>query len=75
MSEKNHNHHLLEGQDHITVHHEHKPYWKRVHHTWSFWIFLFLMLAAMIYYMLSGNLSRWPYYIQPQQAPSSAVGK
>jgi H+/Cl- antiporter ClcA len=31
---------------------------------------LFLMLAAMIYYILSGNLSRWPYYIQPQQAPS-----
>jgi H+/Cl- antiporter ClcA len=31
---------------------------------------LFLMLAAMIYYILSGNLSRWPYYIQPQHAPS-----
>jgi hypothetical protein len=30
---------------------------------------LFLMLAAMIYYILSGNLSRRPY-IQPQQTPS-----
>jgi len=52
-----------------------KPYWKQIHHTWSFWIFLFLMLAAMVYYTLSGNLLRWPYYIQPQQTPSDTVGK
>ena len=55
-------------------HNHHRPYWKRIHHTWSFWVFLFLMLAAIIYYMLSDNLSLRPR-IQPQQAPSGAVGK
>jgi flagellar biosynthesis/type III secretory pathway M-ring protein FliF/YscJ len=69
MSENGHNHHRQEREEHNKNHHDHKPYWKRIHHTWSFWVFLFLMLAAMIYYILSGNLSRRPY-IQPQQTPS-----
>ena len=70
MNENIHNHHRQEREEHNKKHYDDKPYWKRIHHTWSFWVFLFLMLAAMIYYTLSGNLSRWPYYIQPQQAPS-----
>jgi hypothetical protein len=53
MSENTHNHQLHEGQDHITVHHEHKPYWKRVHHSWIFWIFLFLMFIGIVYYIMS----------------------
>src|ERR1035441_5019093 len=28
-------------------HHEHRPYWKRAHHDWRFWVALVLMLAAM----------------------------
>jgi len=69
MSEKNHNHHLLEGQDHITVHHEHKPYWKRVHHTWSFWIFLVLMFGAIIYYIISVDFAFAPHrqFKQPSE--------
>jgi hypothetical protein len=42
------------------VHHEHRPYWKRMHHTWSFWIFLFLMLAGITYYIISLNFSLAP---------------
>lgn len=67
MSENKHDRHRQERQEHNKKHHDDKPYWKRIHHTWSFWVFLFLMLAAMIYYTLSGNLLRQPYYIQPQQ--------
>jgi hypothetical protein len=69
MSENKHDHHRQEREEHNKKHYDDKPYWKRIHHTWSFWIFLFLMLAAIIYYMLSDNLSLRPR-IQPQQAPS-----
>jgi hypothetical protein len=74
MNENGQNHHRQEREEHNKEHHNPNPYWKRIHHTWSFWVFLFLMLAAIIYYMLSDNLSLRPR-IQPQQAPSGAVGK
>jgi flagellar biosynthesis/type III secretory pathway M-ring protein FliF/YscJ len=74
MSENGHNHHRQEREEHNKKHYDDKPYWKRIHHTWSFWVFLFLMLAAMIYYTLSYNLALRPR-IQPQQPPSGAVGK
>jgi hypothetical protein len=60
MSKNDHNNNPEEGQDYILVHHEHRPYWKRMHHTWSFWIFLFLMLAAITYYIVSVNFSLAP---------------
>ena len=74
MNENGQNHHRQEREEHNKEHQDHRPYWKRIHHTWSFWVFLFLMLAAIIYYMLSDNLSLRPR-IQPQQSPSGAVGK
>ncbi len=37
---KNSSNHDL--QDHIEPEHNHSPRWKRVHHTWWFWIFLVL---------------------------------
>ena len=74
MNENGHNHHRQEREEHNRKHHNDKPYWKRIHQTWSFRVFLVLMLAAIIYYMLSDNLSRRPY-IQPQQSPSDTVGK
>jgi hypothetical protein len=60
MSKNHHNNNPEEGQDYILVHHEHRPYWKRMHHTWSFWIFLFLMLACITYYIVSVNFSLAP---------------
>ncbi|MCE5339500.1 MAG: hypothetical protein LLF92_00030 [Planctomycetaceae bacterium] len=69
MKGNEHDLHRQEEQDHNKKHHDDKPYWKRIHHTWSFWIFLVLMLAAITYYALSDNLSLRPR-IQPQQAPS-----
>jgi hypothetical protein len=37
-----------------------KPYWKGIHRTWGFWIFLFLMFVAIIYYIVSINFSLAP---------------
>jgi hypothetical protein len=37
-----------------------KPYWKGIHRTWGFWIFLFLMFVATIYYIVSINFSLAP---------------
>jgi hypothetical protein len=60
MNKNEYNHQLLEGQDHIKVHQEHKPYWKQVHHSWIFWAFLFLMFVGIIYYIMSVDFSFAP---------------
>lgn len=49
MSENEQNQH----QDQIMPQQTHQPRWKRIHHTWSFWIFLFLMFVAIMYYIVS----------------------
>jgi flagellar biosynthesis/type III secretory pathway M-ring protein FliF/YscJ len=53
MNENGHNQYQEETQDHIMPQHDHRPHWKRIHHTWSFWIFLFLMFVAILYYIIS----------------------
>jgi hypothetical protein len=62
---------IVEGQHHNhgnegsegprVVHHEPRPYWKRAHHDWRFWLGLVLMLAAISIYVLSENLSFLPH--------------
>jgi len=49
---------------------EHRPYWKRAHHDWRFWVALVLMLAAMLIYMMTDDLSIVPS-IHTRAAPSS----
>ena len=34
--------------------------WKRVHHSWIFWIFLFLMFVGIIYYIMSVDFAFAP---------------
>jgi hypothetical protein len=41
-------------------HNHHRPYWKRIHHTWYFWVFLFLMFAGIIYYIMSVDFAFAP---------------
>jgi hypothetical protein len=60
MSKNENNNNQDVGQDYILVHHERRPYWKRIHHTWSFWIFLFLMFAGITYYIISISFSLAP---------------
>jgi hypothetical protein len=60
MSENEQNNHLQEVNDHITVVHDHKPYWTRIHYSWIFWVFLFLMFASIIYYIISVDFAFAP---------------
>jgi len=61
MNENEHNNHQQEELNHANGFHDHKPYWKQIHHTWGFWIFLFLMLAAIIYYVMSVDFAFAPH--------------
>ncbi len=40
-------------QDHFTGHHLIKGGWKRIHHSWVFWVFFILTLVAITYYITS----------------------
>lgn len=53
MNENETNPQLKEVEDTISVHHDRQPYWKNLHHSWIFWLFLFLMLAGIVYYIMS----------------------
>lgn len=54
-------HNQEETQDTILPQRGKRPHWKRIHHTWSFWIFLFLMLAAIFYYISSVDFAFAPH--------------
>ncbi|MGA2296765.1 MAG: hypothetical protein ABSG15_04365 [FCB group bacterium] len=60
MNENEHTHNLLEMQEKEEAKHDHKPYWKRVHHSWIFWIFLVLTLLAILYYTMTDDFSFAP---------------
>ena len=34
-----------------------KPYWKRIHHSWIFLVFLILMLVGIMYYVMTVDFS------------------
>ena len=50
------------------------PYWRRIYHHWYFWVGMFLMLVAIVNYVMTEDLS-WLPRNQPQQPLSSADGK
>ena len=54
-------------------HHEHHPYWKRAHRDWRFWVALALMLAAMLIYVMTDDLSIVPH-IRTRPAQSGTAG-
>ena len=60
MNENGNNHEPQEGQNYIVIQQDHRPRWKRIHHTWSFWIFLFLMFVAILYYIVSVDFAFAP---------------
>ncbi|MEI6853087.1 MAG: hypothetical protein WCL06_09600 [Bacteroidota bacterium] len=47
-------------QDHLTGHHLRKGSWRRIHHSWIFWVFLILMLGAISYYISSVDFAFAP---------------
>ena len=54
-------------------HPEHRPYWKRAHHDWKFWVALVLMLTAMMVYVMTDDLAFVPR-IHSGHAQSSTTG-
>jgi hypothetical protein len=74
MSETKHSHRQYAGSDPDSFHQGQRPYWKRAHRDWKFWVALSLMLAAMVIYVMSENLA-WRPRSQAQQSQSGAVGK
>jgi hypothetical protein len=50
-------HHLQEVHDHSNDQHGPWHRLKRIHHSWIFWIFVLLMLAAIIFYIMSDGFS------------------
>ena len=54
------------------IHHSEPPCWRRAHRDWRIWIFVILMLAAMVIYLLTGNL-RWQFHGPPQPLMPIAV--
>ena len=54
---------------HINRGKERIPYWKRAHHDWKFWIAILLMLAAMVMYVKTNDLSVRPHNKIQQRVP------
>ena len=52
--------HKPDIQHEILPEREKRPRLKRIHHTWAFWIFLFLMFVGIIYYIMSVDFAFAP---------------
>lgn len=74
MKQTKHRNHGNEGMERDRVHHNNRPYWKRAHHDWRFWVGLVLMFVAITIYVMSDNLALLPS-AQPQQPTPSAIAK
>jgi hypothetical protein len=78
MNKSNYGHHGNEGPDPGSVRHDahrdQRPYWKRAHHNWFFWVGMVFVFAAITIYVMSDDLSLLPRG-RPRQPPSGAVGK
>ena len=74
MSENKRSHRHHGEHDHNSDYQAQRPYWTRAHHDWKFWVALFLMLAAMVIYVMSEDLAFRPRH-RPQQPLSDAVGR
>jgi hypothetical protein len=58
------------------IDHGHPPYWRRAHRDWRIWCCVIVMLAAMLVYLMTGDL-RWRIHgqsPQPQQPISAPAG-
>jgi hypothetical protein len=49
------------------INHGHPPYWRRAHRDWRIWFCVIVMLAAMVVYLMTGDL-RWRLNGQPRQS-------
>ena len=67
MNENGQEQNLQEVIDTIKYHPKHKPYWKRIHHTWWFWVGVIMMFTAILYYVVSVDFAFAPRKQTKQQ--------
>jgi len=60
MNKDGHDTPRQDWQDHFTGHHLNKGRWSRIHHSWIFWVFFVLTLAAITYYITSVDFAFAP---------------
>ena len=53
-------------------HPPHGPRWKGMHHSPFFWVAVVFIMAAMVTYIMTGNLSFWPGREPQQSVPAVA---
>jgi hypothetical protein len=72
MSESNYGTHGNEGAvpEHVHI----RPYWKRMHRSWPFWMGMVLVTAAITMYVMSDNLALVPRS-HPRQALPGQLGQ
>ncbi len=76
MSESNFGSDGNEGEGRQRPHHQEKPYWKRIHHSWLFWVGFVFVSVAITIYVLSDNLAFLPWgQPHPRPALSESGGK
>lgn len=51
-----------------------RPYWRRAHHDWRFWLAMVLMSAAIATYVLTQDLRFVPGTQRVPAVPASAMG-
>jgi hypothetical protein len=56
------------------THHNHRYKWKGMHRDWRIWVYMIVMLAAMLLFVMRRNWMGW-IYAQPQQPRAGAAGK
>ena len=62
--------HLKSGERHKDPD-VHRPYWKRAHHDWKFWVAVFLMLLGMGVYIVTLDLSVQPNLQNQKPSPTT----
>jgi hypothetical protein len=72
MGKHGHQHH---GAHDSGAGHESAPYWKRVHHSWIFWVGAVLTFSAIVIYVMSMDLSWRPRIRATRTQTSDAAGR
>jgi hypothetical protein len=72
MSGTEHNHKREDEPYRESVEHGHRPYWRRAHHDWRFWVGLVSMLTAITFFIMTNNLSMLPRFHSHSQSDGGA---
>jgi hypothetical protein len=73
MSESNYGHPGNEGGDPPKPGHG-RPAWRRIHHSWPFWLGMVLVTAAIVMYVMIDNLAFIPRH-HPHRPLAGQLGQ